>query len=212
MSVSHRLSAVSPFLSKVMKNLDQNTRQLLMDSQKGSKDQAIRDRYHGTNDTLADKYLARATSMALEPPSDPSVKSLWIGGVQEGITQEDIKDKFYSFGELTNIKLVTAQKCAFVEVRSISRRFLAPMSPLSSSLVSPVSLHRLHRVSRVFLLSPLRSPLRSPLLSPLLSLLLSLFTVHHTGSSGGGCEGDVQKSQYQGAPIESIVGEAGEER
>lgn len=101
--------------TEVMKNLDQNTRQLLMDSQKGSKDQAIRDRYHGTNDKLADKYLARATAMALEPPTDPAVKSLWVGGVDAAISQEDIKDKFYAFGELTNIKVVSAQRCAFVE-------------------------------------------------------------------------------------------------
>jgi hypothetical protein len=114
-----------------MKNLDQNTRQLLMDSQKGSKDQAIRDRYHGTNDKLADKYLARATAMALEPPTDPAVKSLWVGGVDAAISQEDIKDKFYAFGELTNIKVVSAQRCAFVEVT------IPPLSRLASRFLLP---------------------------------------------------------------------------
>ena len=74
-------------------------------------------RYHGTgDDQLANKYLGRAKSMALEPPADATVKSLWLGGVEADITQPDIRDKFYSFGELSNIKIVPAQRCAFVEV------------------------------------------------------------------------------------------------
>lgn len=108
-----QLTADGP--GEVMKSLDSNLRQLLMDSQKGSKDQAIRDRYYGVKDNLANKYLARASSMALQPPDDHTVTVLWIGGLTPQIVKEDLHDKFYSFGELRNINVVTAQKCAFVE-------------------------------------------------------------------------------------------------
>jgi len=108
-----QLTADGP--GEIMKSLDSNLRQLLMDSQKGSKDQAIRDRYYGVKDNLANKYLARASSMQLEAPDDQTVTALWIGGLTPAILKEDLHDKFYSFGELRNINVVTSQKCAFVE-------------------------------------------------------------------------------------------------
>ena len=97
-------------------------RELLRDSQRGSRDKAIRARYHGTEeDTLAQKYLDRAQSMAeLTPPDDESITSLWIGGLPPDapgmahIGKDDLQDMFYAYGEISEIKMMQERRCAIV--------------------------------------------------------------------------------------------------
>mmetsp|Transcript_53994 Transcript_53994/g.117751 ORF Transcript_53994/g.117751 Transcript_53994/m.117751 type:complete len:439 (-) Transcript_53994:367-1683(-) len=91
-------------------------RETLRDSQRGSRNDAIRARYHGTKeDKLAQKYLEKAQNMPeLTPPEDEGVCSLWVGGLTPSITQQDIKDAFYSFGEILEIKLMSERRCALV--------------------------------------------------------------------------------------------------
>merc|ERR1740130_2490259 len=91
-------------------------RELLKDSQRGSRDEAIRNRYHGTKeDLLAEKYLDKAKKQAeLTPPEDEGVTSLWVGGLTPQVTQADLRDKFYGYGEIGEVKMMTERRCALV--------------------------------------------------------------------------------------------------
>jgi len=78
-------------------------------------DQNIKDRYYGVNDPVAKKLLDRAKAMpALEAPEDKSITTLYIGGLGEGVTDQDVKNSFYAFGEIRSLNLVAKQGCAFV--------------------------------------------------------------------------------------------------
>lgn len=89
-------------------------RELLRDSQRGSRNAAIRARYHGTaEDKLAQKYLDRAQTMAeLTPPEDEGVTSLMVGGLppeapgMAQIGKSDLHDAFYAHGEISEIKVM----------------------------------------------------------------------------------------------------------
>merc|ERR1711976_653769 len=53
-------------------------------------DQNIRDRYYGVNDPVADKLMKRAAALPkLEPPEDPMITTLYIGGLDETIGEQD---------------------------------------------------------------------------------------------------------------------------
>eukprot|EP00640_Fibrocapsa_japonica_P001287 CAMPEP_0113941608 /NCGR_PEP_ID=MMETSP1339-20121228/7491_1 /TAXON_ID=94617 /ORGANISM="Fibrocapsa japonica" /LENGTH=381 /DNA_ID=CAMNT_0000945801 /DNA_START=29 /DNA_END=1171 /DNA_ORIENTATION=- /assembly_acc=CAM_ASM_000762 len=78
--------------------------------------QNTRDRFYGTNDPVANKLMGRIDSLpTLEPPADPSITSLWVGNLDDVITQDDLRDAFYHFGELSSIRIIARQRCAFVE-------------------------------------------------------------------------------------------------
>lgn len=79
-------------------------------------DQNIRDRYYGTNDPVADKLLRRANAMpTLTTPEDKSITTLYIGNIGEFMTEQDLRDHFYQFGEIRSISIVPKQQCAFVQ-------------------------------------------------------------------------------------------------
>lgn len=78
-------------------------------------DQNIKDRYYGVNDPVADKLLKRAAAMpALPPPDDKTITTLYIGNLGN-LTEQDIRDHFYQYGEIRSISLVPKQQCAFVQ-------------------------------------------------------------------------------------------------
>ena len=78
-------------------------------------EQNIRDRYYGHNDPVANKMLKKVSdTKPLTPPEDKSVKTLFIGGVGETISESDLTDVFYQYGELKAVKKVTNRNCAFV--------------------------------------------------------------------------------------------------
>jgi len=78
--------------------------------------QNIKDRFYGKDDPVASKLLNRAETMpSLIMPEDLGITSLWVGNMDDSITQEDLLDVFYQFGELTSIRLIPRQRCAFVE-------------------------------------------------------------------------------------------------
>lgn len=78
-------------------------------------DQNIKDRYYGVNDPVADKLLRRAAAMpALPPPDDKSITTLYIGNLGN-LTEQNIRDYFYQFGEIRSVSLVPKQQCAFVQ-------------------------------------------------------------------------------------------------
>jgi len=59
--------------------------------------------------------LKRVQSKELQTPDDTDIKTLYIGNVDKRITEQDLRDHFYYFGEIKSIKLVPAQHCAFIE-------------------------------------------------------------------------------------------------
>lgn len=79
-------------------------------------EQNIRDRYYGVNDPVADKLLKRAASLPrLNPPEDKTITTLYVGNLGDHITEVDIRDNFYQFGEIRTVSLVPRQQCAFVQ-------------------------------------------------------------------------------------------------
>ncbi|KAG6549889.1 hypothetical protein Mapa_008871 [Marchantia paleacea] len=77
--------------------------------------QNIKDRYYGVNDPVAAKLLRKAGEMpSLVPPEDESIKTLYVGGLDQRIGEEDLKDQFYAYGEIESIRLVSQRACAFI--------------------------------------------------------------------------------------------------
>lgn len=84
--------------------------------------QNMKDRYFGTNDPVANKMMKRASKVqALEAPKDQAIMSLYIGGVEAPfVTQQDLQDHFYQYGEIRTIRVLQKQKAAFVHFTSRS--------------------------------------------------------------------------------------------
>jgi pre-mRNA-splicing factor RBM22/SLT11 len=61
------------------------------------------------------KLLGKAGEMpSLTPPDDESIKTLYIGGLDSRITEQDLRDQFYAHGEIESIRMVLQRACAFV--------------------------------------------------------------------------------------------------
>nr|CAD1827620.1 unnamed protein product [Ananas comosus var. bracteatus] len=77
--------------------------------------QNIKDRYYGVNDPVALKLLSKAGEMpSLTPPDDESIRTLYVGGLDARITEQDLRDQFYAHGEIESIRMVLQRACAFV--------------------------------------------------------------------------------------------------
>ncbi|XP_030524248.1 zinc finger CCCH domain-containing protein 49 [Rhodamnia argentea] len=77
--------------------------------------QNIKDRYYGVNDPVALKLLNKAGEMpSLEPPEDESIRTLYVGGLDARVSEQDLKDNFYAHGEIESIRMVLQRACAFV--------------------------------------------------------------------------------------------------
>ncbi|XP_064946783.1 zinc finger CCCH domain-containing protein 40-like [Musa acuminata AAA Group] len=77
--------------------------------------QNIKDRYYGVNDPVALKLLSKAGEMpSLEPPEDESIKTLYVGGLDARVSEQDLRDNFYAHGEIESIRMVLQRACAFV--------------------------------------------------------------------------------------------------
>jgi pre-mRNA-splicing factor RBM22/SLT11 len=105
--------------AKAMTMLDEETRDALKNALKGNKQQAIRQRIQGEDD-LTKRYLNRMKKMNLEltPPSDPTIMTLWVGGVTDAITEQDLRDVFYAYGLIQSVYIARPSKCAFIEYSS----------------------------------------------------------------------------------------------
>jgi len=89
-------------------------------------DQNIKDRYYGVNDPVADKLLNRAKALPhIEPPEDKAITTLYIGGLDEAISEQDVRNSFYAYGEIRSINIVPKQGCAFVQFTKRSSAELA---------------------------------------------------------------------------------------
>ncbi|GFZ19904.1 CCCH-type zinc fingerfamily protein with RNA-binding domain-containing protein [Actinidia rufa] len=67
------------------------------------------------NDPVAMKLLNKAGEMpSLEPPDDESIKTLYVGGLDARVTEQDLRDHFYAHGEIEAVRMVLQRACAFV--------------------------------------------------------------------------------------------------
>lgn len=58
--------------------------------------------------------LGRAKSTAREDPG-PEVKTVWVGNLPAETTEAELRDRFYVYGEIASVKVISAQGIAFVE-------------------------------------------------------------------------------------------------
>ena len=60
--------------------------------------------------------MRRAETLpTLDPPEDPHITTLYVGGLDETFAESDMRDHFYQFGEIRQITMVQKQGCAFVQ-------------------------------------------------------------------------------------------------
>ena len=78
-------------------------------------EERIRERFHGINDPIAKKILDRVKESNLpREPEDMNITTLFIGGVDETVSDDDIKKQFLQFGKIKAVKLISKSNCAFV--------------------------------------------------------------------------------------------------
>ncbi|KAK4769122.1 hypothetical protein SAY86_027272 [Trapa natans] len=51
---------------------------------------------------------------SLEPPEDESIRTLYVGGLDARVTEQDLRDNFYAHGEIELVRMVLQRACAFV--------------------------------------------------------------------------------------------------
>lgn len=78
--------------------------------------QNIQDRFHGTNDPVADKILGRVyNNQRVKPPQDTSISSLFMRDLPAGLTEEDLRDIFKKYGEVDDVNFLPDQKSAIID-------------------------------------------------------------------------------------------------
>lgn len=88
--------------------------------------QNIKDRYYGTNDPVAEKMMKRHREWKggqggeekkkelPTPPEDTTITTLFVGGVEQGLSEKHISEYFSQWGEMGSVTILAAKKCAFV--------------------------------------------------------------------------------------------------
>jgi RNA recognition motif-containing protein len=109
-----------------MTSLDSATREALKKSGVGiNRDDAIRKRVLGQDD-LSKKYLAQLKDKNPEliPPHDTSITTLWVGRLEESVSESDVRDAIISFlptgvtAQQINVHILRPAKCAFLQFAS----------------------------------------------------------------------------------------------
>lgn len=72
------------------------------------------------NDPTALKLLKNTEKMPpLEPPEDPLVvRTLYVGGVDAGLTEQALREHFNAYGEIQGVEIVLKHACAFMAYKS----------------------------------------------------------------------------------------------
>ncbi|KYR03003.1 CCCH-type zinc finger-containing protein [Tieghemostelium lacteum] len=77
--------------------------------------QNIKDRYYGNNDPVALKMMQSYKNQ--HPPKDKSITTLYLTNVDtEHITEQELRNNFFTFGPVESIKILPLQKSAFVKL------------------------------------------------------------------------------------------------
>jgi pre-mRNA-splicing factor RBM22/SLT11 len=80
-----------------------------------SVEQSIRDRFYGINDPLANKLMAKVKKIEKpEPPENKNITTLFIGGVDDDLTEPDIVEFFKRYGKVKGIRIRRKSNCAFI--------------------------------------------------------------------------------------------------
>lgn len=104
--------------------------------------QNIVDRYHGTNDPVAKRMLAKKMTKAdkLSPPEDKSITSLFVAGMDTSIAKDDLQEHFGVFGEIKSVIVVPRGDCAFVNFKTRANAEAAAEAALSGCAIKDKSL------------------------------------------------------------------------
>merc|ERR1719242_2190240 len=98
------------------------------------KDQNIKDRFYGVNDPVAKKLMRKYNEWTHgtddadgdgannrkrrrelpSPPSDVTIRTLFIGGIDWSVSEDLIRNKLKEYGEITTVALLPDRKCGFV--------------------------------------------------------------------------------------------------
>lgn len=91
---------------------------------------AIRDRYYGVNDKLAEKILESANNMPkIEAPKNRAIVTLCIGGVNVYVNETDLYNHFFQFGDVKKVNIPQSNKeIAFVTFSTRQEAELAVQS------------------------------------------------------------------------------------
>ena len=78
-----------------------------------------------TTSTVLDPYAKLMASRTdernlLVPPDDPSIMALFLSGVDESVTEPDLREFYERFGEIKTITVIHRSRCAFVNFASRS--------------------------------------------------------------------------------------------
>ena len=76
-------------------------------------------KYTGINDPIAKKILGTVLDTELpKPPDNKDIMTLFIGGVVDTISEQDLKNSVCSYGEVKKVKMLYKQSCAFLTFTS----------------------------------------------------------------------------------------------
>ena len=86
---------------------------------------------------MADKLLKWASTMpCLDPSEDKIITTLYVGGLGDTITETDLKNHFYQFGEIRTITVVQRQQCAFIQFSTRQAAEVAAKKSFNKSVVN----------------------------------------------------------------------------
>lgn len=86
-----------------------------MQKGQGKVEDRIKARFEGKGDPLASKILEKIKEFKVpQPPEDPSITTLFVGGIDDKTSRESLETKFGSFGKIENIRLIPSKKCGFI--------------------------------------------------------------------------------------------------
>jgi pre-mRNA-splicing factor RBM22/SLT11 len=78
-------------------------------------DEEVKKSNTGSNDPIAQKILSGVMDTELpKPPENKDIKTLFVGGVVDTISQDDLRNAVSSYGEVKKITTRYKQSCAFV--------------------------------------------------------------------------------------------------
>lgn len=81
-----------------------------MQKGQGRLEDRIKDRFNGVNDPLARKIIDKIEDFKVpKPPEDPTITTLFIGGIDKETTKESIEQKFEPFGPLQATRLIPSK-------------------------------------------------------------------------------------------------------
>ena len=74
----------------------------------GNIDQKIKERFAGINDPIAKKIIEKVKDVNIpEPPEDLNITTIFLGGIDNTIDEDDIKESLKAFGKIKQIKIVS---------------------------------------------------------------------------------------------------------